>query len=265
MAAVVVEPVVPGEPAASGGRLEGRVALVTGASRGLGAHLAHTLHAEGAVVYGTSRNAEDAARIAQQFGTAAVVLDTSSAESIDRAFEQVVQHAGRFDILVNNAGINIPRPLLEITEQQWDSVFDTNVKGVFLLSQQAAAYWVRTGQRGNIVNIASQTGVVVVEDRTPYGTSKAALIHLSKYLAVELAAHGVRVNTISPTFVRTEMTAATLAKGGGEFESELISRIPIGRLAEPSDLDEALLFLVSNGAGMVTGQNIVIDGGYTLR
>lgn len=247
----------------AGGRLEGRVALVTGASRGLGAHLAETLRAEGAIVYGTSRSAEEAAGIAERLGTAPVVMDAVSSASIGEAFDTVLRHAGRIDVLVNNAGVNIPRPLLEIEESDWDTVFDTNVKGLFLLSQRAAAHWLGSGSRGSIVNIASQTGLVAIEDRTAYGTSKAAVIHLTRYLANELAPHGVRVNTISPTFVRTEMTASTLAKGG--FEQELISRIPIGRLAVPEDLDEALLFLVSDGAGMVTGQNIVVDGGYTLR
>jgi NAD(P)-dependent dehydrogenase (short-subunit alcohol dehydrogenase family) len=177
--------------------------------------------------------------------------------------DSLVQESGGIDLLVNNAGVNVPKPALELTDQDWDTVFDTNLKGSFFLTTALAQHWVDRGTPGAIVNVASQAGIVGIEERAAYGTSKAGLIHLTKILALEWAPAGIRVNAVAPTFVRTELTASTLSRP--EWAAELLSRIPIGRFGEPEDIAGAVAFLLSDAASLITGHTLAIDGGYTIR
>jgi NAD(P)-dependent dehydrogenase (short-subunit alcohol dehydrogenase family) len=244
-------------------RLDGKKALVTGAGRGLGKAIADDLAESGATVYGTSRDAATAQLISERYGTPPLAVDLSSAGNISGFAESLQQASGGIDLLVNNAGVNVPKPALGLTEDDWDTVFDTNLKGTFFLTTALARHWVAAGTPGAIVNIASQAGIVAIEERAAYGTSKAGMIHLTKILALEWAAAGIRVNAVAPTFVRTELTASTLSRP--DWAAELLSRIPIGRFGEPEDVAGAVAFLLSDAASLITGHTLAVDGGYTIR
>lgn len=244
-------------------RLDGKKALVTGAARGLGQAIADGLAESGATVYGTSRDAESARRISERYGTSALPLDITEPAQVLQFADDLVQESGGIDLLVNNAGVNVPKPALELTTEDWDTVFDTNLKGSFFLTTSLARHWVKNGTQGAIVNVASQAGIVGIEERAAYGTSKAGLIHLTKILALEWAPAGIRVNAVAPTFVRTELTASTLSRP--DWAAELLSRIPIGRFGEPEDIAGAVAFLLSDAAALITGHTLAIDGGYTIR
>jgi NAD(P)-dependent dehydrogenase (short-subunit alcohol dehydrogenase family) len=244
-------------------RLDGKKALVTGAGRGLGKAIADDLAESGATVYGTSRDAATAQLISERYGTPPLAVDLSSAGNISGFAESIQQASGGIDLLVNNAGVNVPKPALELTEDDWDTVLDTNLKGTFFLTTAVARQWVAAGTPGAIVNIASQAGIVAIEERAAYGTSKAGMIHLTKILALEWAAAGIRVNAVAPTFVRTELTAPTLSRP--DWAADLLSRIPIGRFGEPEDVAGAVAFLLSDAASLITGHTLAVDGGYTIR
>ncbi|MDT0194368.1 glucose 1-dehydrogenase [Arthrobacter sp. AB6] len=244
-------------------RLDGKKALVTGAARGLGKAIADGLAESGATVYGTSRDAESARLISERYGTPAFPVDITESTQIRQFADDLVQESGGIDLLVNNAGVNVPKPALELTTEDWDTVFDTNLKGSFFLTTALARHWIEDGTRGAIVNVASQAGIVGIEERAAYGTSKAGLIHLTKILALEWAQAGIRVNAVAPTFVRTELTASTLSRP--DWAAELLSRIPIGRFGEPEDIAGAVAFLLSDAASLITGHTLAIDGGYTIR
>jgi NAD(P)-dependent dehydrogenase (short-subunit alcohol dehydrogenase family) len=244
-------------------RLDGKKALVTGEARGLGRAIADALAESGATVYGTSRDAASARQISERYGTPSFPFDITRTKDIPGFAESLMQESGGIDLLVNNAGVNVPEPALELTADDWDAVFDTNLKGSFFLTTAIAQHWIDRGIPGAIVNVASQAGIVGIEERAAYGTSKAGLIHLTKILALEWAPAGIRVNAVAPTFVRTELTASTLNRP--EWAAELLSRIPIGRFGEPGDIGGAIAFLLSDAASMITGHTLAIDGGYTIR
>ena len=243
-------------------RLDGHRALVTGAGRGLGHAIARGLKDLGATVYGTSRDPEVARRIGDELGTPAQVLDLSDVENFDEYVARL-EGLGGVDMLVNNAGVNVPAPAIEVTPGDWDVVLETNLKGPFFLSTALARVWLCRGVRGSIVNVASQAGIVAIEERASYGASKAGLIHLTKVLALEWAREGIRVNAVAPTFVRTELTASTLERK--EWADELLRRIPIGRFGDPEDVVGAVAYLLGDSASLVTGHTLVVDGGYSIR
>ncbi|AII03423.1 MULTISPECIES: SDR family NAD(P)-dependent oxidoreductase [Rhodococcus] len=243
--------------------LKGKTALVTGAGRGLGKAIADGLAEAGAVVYGTTRSRETAESVSARYGTPAVALEMTDTASIRRGVAELLDASGGIDLLVNNAGINIPKPAIEITDEDWDSVLDTNLRGSFFLTTEFATSWLASSTPAAVVNIASQAGLVAIEERAAYGTSKAALIHLTKVLALEWASSGIRVNAVAPTFVRTDLTESTLSRP--DWAAELQSRIPMGRFGEPEDIVGAVIFLLSDAASLVTGHTIAIDGGYTIR
>lgn len=244
-------------------RLDGKKALVTGAARGLGKAIADGLAESGATVYGTSRDAESARVISERYGTPAFPVDITEPTQILQFAHDLMRESGGIDLLVNNAGVNVPKPAVELTTEDWDTVFDTNLKGSFFLTTALARHWIKNGTQGAIVNVSSQAGIVGIEERAAYGTSKAGLIHLTKILALEWAPAGIRVNAVAPTFVRTELTASTLSRP--DWAAELLSRIPIGRFGEPEDIAGAVAFLLSDAASLITGHTMAIDGGYTIR
>ncbi|MDF2443071.1 MAG: hypothetical protein JWR01_1274 [Subtercola sp.] len=243
-------------------RLDGHIALVTGASRGLGEAIADALHELGATVYGTSRSDGEAVRIAERYGTTPVRLDIDDVQQATSAIDALVASGVVPDLLVNNAGINRPQPVLEVDVQSWDAVYTSNVRGVFFVTQALARHWTERSVRGSIVTIGSQTGRVAIEDRAAYGSSKAAVEQLTRSLALELAPHGIRANAVAATFVRTALTASTL---DGPRGGELLERIPIGRFGEPDDIAGPVAFLLSDAAALITGHTLVVDGGYTIR
>ena len=244
-------------------RLDGRRALVTGASRGLGAAIAQGLHELGATVYGSSRDRRSAEQIARLHGTLPVVLDVADVDATADAITRLHEASGGIDLLVNNAGVNAPAPALDVTSEDWEAVHGTNVRGLFFVSQSMARYWAARGVRAAIVNVGSQAGLVAIEERAAYGSSKGAVAQLTRNLAYEWAPHGIRVNAVAPTFIRTDLTASTL--DAGDRAETLLGRIPLGRFGEPKDVVGAVAFLLGDAAAMVTGHTLVIDGGYTIH
>ncbi|MGQ0580826.1 MAG: glucose 1-dehydrogenase [Reyranella sp.] len=243
--------------------LSGKVALVTGASSGLGAHFAHCLGTAGASVVLAARRADRLASLQAELGgkgvkATAVDLDVQSGASITAAIEA----AGPLDIVVNNAGISIVKPALDMPEADWDSVVDTNLRGAWLVAQGAARRWVADKRPGSIVNIASILGLRTIGQVAPYNASKAGLIHLTRALAMEWARHDIRVNAICPGYIETEMNGPFWKTPGGQ---RLIERIPQRRIGQPGHLDGALLLLASEAGAFMTGSVVTVDGGHTVN
>lgn len=249
-------------------RLDHRVAVVTGAGRGIGKALALGLAEAGATVAVAELpdRLPDAQKVADAItaagGRAVVVpLDVRNLSSIDRMVERVVDTLGAIDILVNNAGIQIAKPAVEITEEDWDAVLDVNLKGVFFCSQRVGRWLIAHKREGVIINIASQNGLVGYYNRAPYCSAKAGVVNLTRVLAIEWASYGIRVNAVAPTFIRTPLGEQTLRNE--EFRRDILSRIPLGRIGEPNDVVGAVIYLASPAASLVTGATLVVDGGWT--
>ena len=243
--------------------LSGKTALVTGASSGLGEHFARCLGAAGASVVLAARRAErltalQAELAGKGIAASAVALDVTSADSIAAALEA----AGPVDIVVNNAGISIVKPALDMREQDWDSVVNTNLRGAWLVAQGSAKRWVAAKKPGVIVNIASILGLRTIGQVAPYNASKAGLIHLTRALAMEWARYNIRINAICPGYIETEMNSAFWKTPGGQ---KLIDRIPQRRIGKPEHLDGALLLLASDAGEFMTGSVITVDGGHTVN
>jgi NAD(P)-dependent dehydrogenase (short-subunit alcohol dehydrogenase family) len=242
-------------------RLDGKVALVTGASRGLGAGIAAALKEAGATVVGTSRKQGSAEQVAERLDSVPVAMDVSDVASVRAGVDRVASELGRLDVLVNNAGLNIPQGVFDVDEASWDAVLDTNLKGTFFAAQAAARHMAGRGEGGRIINVASQAGVVGIEERSAYGASKGGTVLLTKVLAIELAQHGITVNAVAPTFIATELTRATLEDPA--WRERILSRIPLGRVGEVEDVAAATVYLASPAAAMVTGHTLLVDGGWT--
>ena len=242
-------------------QLDGKVALVTGASRGLGAGIATGLREAGATVVGTSRDSKSAAQLAKHLGTVPAVMDVTDVSSVQASVDRVASEFGHLDLLINNAGLNIPQSVFDVDETSWDSVIDTNLKGTFFAAQAAARHMVARGEGGRIINVASQAGVVGIEERSAYGASKSGVIRLTKVLAIELAQHEITVNAVAPTFIATELTRSTLEDP--EWRERILSRIPLGRVGEVEDVVAATVYLASPAGAMVTGHTLLVDGGWT--
>jgi NAD(P)-dependent dehydrogenase (short-subunit alcohol dehydrogenase family) len=242
----------------------GRVAVVTGAGRGIGRGCALALAESGADVVAIARTGgevEAVAREVERLGRTGLarVCDVTDARGLDR----VMRSLERVDVLVNAAGANIPEPFLQASERSLDALLDVNVKGTFLAAQAATRRMVADGRGGAIVNVSSQMGHVGAAGRTVYCATKHAVEGLTKALAVELAPHRIRVNAVAPTFVETPMTAPFLADEA--FRAEVVGRIPLGRIGSVSDVTGAVVFLASPAAGLVTGTSLVVDGGWTAQ
>jgi len=245
----------------------GRKALVTGAARGIGRVLAIGLAEAGCDVSILVRNVKDAEPVVEEIQrlgckVIAVQADVRKKEEVDQALADTTEQFGRLDICVNNAGISIQKPAEEMPEEEWDRILDTNLKGAFLCCQAAARTMIPQRQ-GSIINIASLSGsaVNVPQKQAVYNTSKAGVVMLTKSLAVEWAQYGIRVNSISPGYMKTEMTLEGMSHLFPAWES----LTPLGRLGEPEELRGAVLFLASDASSYVTGHDLVIDGGYTAR
>jgi NAD(P)-dependent dehydrogenase (short-subunit alcohol dehydrogenase family) len=242
--------------------LTGQVALVTGASSGIGVRFAEVLAANGAAVVVVARRAERLAELNARIEAAggralAVAADVTDRDAMRRAYDAAEKAFGTVTILANNAGIAVSGRAVELTEPDWRRVLDTNLDAVFFWAQEAARRMLATGKRGAIVNTASVLGFGVAKGVAAYAIAKAGVVQLTKALAIELAFKGVRVNAIAPGYIVTEINREWLAGEGGKMKRE----IPAGRFGEERDLDGALLLLASDAGRYITGATIVVDGG----
>ncbi|HXO91664.1 MAG TPA: glucose 1-dehydrogenase [Stellaceae bacterium] len=244
--------------------LQGQVALVTGASSGIGCHLAELLAAAGAKVALAARRADRLAEAAREIEAAGgrclpIALDVTRSDSVAAAVAAAETGLGPLTILVNNAGVTVAKPVLQHTEEEWDYVLDTNLKGAWLMAREFAQHLVDRGRPGRIVNIASVLGVRTIAWVPSYSAAKAGLIHLTHVLAMELARHGILVNAIAPGYVETDFNRDFLRSEAGK---KLEARIPLRRVGRPDDLDGAMLLLASPAGAYITGAVIAVDGGH---
>ncbi len=247
--------------------LAGRVALVTGASRGIGRGLAEALAAAGATVAVTARAREDAHAVADSIVTAGGVasshtLDVRDVGSIRAAIEEVVDRFGRLDILVANAGLGANHAATDVTENDWDEMMAVNSKGLFFTAQAAGRVMVNQGW-GRIIAISSQASLVGIRDHVVYCASKGAVNQMVRVLALEWGASGVTVNAVAPTFIYTPGTADRLDDPA--YRRTVVERIPMGKVGEIADVAGAVVFLASDAAAMVNGVILPVDGGWTAQ
>ncbi|WP_269621334.1 SDR family NAD(P)-dependent oxidoreductase [Zhongshania sp. BJYM1] len=247
--------------------LTGKVALVSGASSGLGEHFAEVLAAYGAVVICTARRVDRlenlAAKIQANGGKAyAVEMDVTDRASVKRALDKAEELAGVPAVVVCNAGATGGQPFLEMEEAVWDHVLDVNVKGVFNLGQEAAQRMVAAGIAGSIVNISSICGTRTFPGLAHYSSSKAAVDHLTRSMAQELAPHNVRVNAIAPGYFLTDLTADYYATEAGQKD---VAGLPLSRLGKLEELDGQLLLLSSDAASFMSGGVYTVDSGHSIR
>ena len=248
-------------------RVDGKRALVTGASSGLGRRFALTLAQAGAELIVVARRADKLADLVAQIEGLgarcfAASLDVTDASSIAACFDEVERRAGGpADIVVNNAGVTVTKPLLQHTEEDWDAVVGTNLKGGWMVAQEAARRLVAAAKSGSIVNIASILGERVAGGVAPYAISKAGLVQATKVMALELARHGIRVNAILPGYVVTDLNREFLDSEAGQ---KLRARIPTRRFGQLQDLDGPLLLLASDAGRHMTGAVLAVDGGHLV-
>jgi NAD(P)-dependent dehydrogenase (short-subunit alcohol dehydrogenase family) len=249
-------------------RLDNRVALVTGGTRGLGRSIAEALAEAGAAVAITARKRDSAESAAAALGRATgakslgLAVDVTQAAEVDDMVARTLDTFGRVDILVNNAGINIRRPIEQLEEAEWDAVLDTNLKGPWLCCR-AVVGPMRQHKWGRVINLSSMLGEVSLPGRTPYASSKGGLTLLTKTLALEWALDGITVNAICPGPFATEMNLPLL--DNPQVRADWESRIPLGRWGDPAELGPVAVFLASDASSYVTGATIFVDGGYTAQ
>jgi 2-deoxy-D-gluconate 3-dehydrogenase len=255
---------------ASNFRVDNRIAIVTGAGKGMGGAFSVALAHAGADVVvtelpGREEDSEETAERVREAGRRAMVapLDVTEQASIQALVDRVLDEWGRIDILINNAGMNIRQFAVDLTEDAWDQIIDTNLKGVVFCSQAVGRHMVERGEGGKIISISSQLGVVGEGQRIAYCASKAGVVNVTRVLALEWAPHRVNVNAIAPTYVRTPLVDKLLADDA--VRESIVRRIPLGRVAEPEEIAGAVVFLASPASDFVTGHTLLVDGGWTAQ
>ncbi|HEY3847525.1 MAG TPA: SDR family oxidoreductase [Acetobacteraceae bacterium] len=251
-------------PRTPSSRLDGRRALVTGAGRGIGMACAAALAQAGAHIVLVSRTAVEIAAVAEEIrsegGSAEpLLLDVTDTGAVRSA----IAHAAPFDVLVNNAGTNRPRPFLDVTEDDYDAIATLNQRAAFFVAQAVARCMVEGGVRGSIIHMSSQMGHVGGARRSVYCMTKHGIEGLTKAMAIDLAPHGIRVNSIGPTFIDTPLTRPFFEDIA--FRDDVLRRIKLGRLGTVEDLMGAVVFLASEASALVTGTAMVVDGGWTAE
>jgi len=243
-----------------------KVAVVTGASKGIGRDISLLLADAGADLAIIARNEKELNELSKEIEAKgrrvlALPVDLLDVSSIPEVVQKIVDEFGRIDILVNNAGTNIPKSAFETTELDWDTVMNLNLKSLFFITKEVGRH-MRDQKSGKVIHITSQMALVGYYDRVAYCSSKGGVTQLMKAIAIEWAPYQINVNAIAPTFIETPMTKKMFEKE--EFRNEVLSRIPLGRLAKPDDLYGAVLYLASGASDMVTGHTLVVDGGWTV-
>lgn len=245
-------------------QLANQIAVVTGAGRGIGRTIALKFAAEGADVACVSRTAENSEKVAGEIRALgrkawAYAVDVADAASVNAAAEKILAEAGRADILVNNAGVTRDGLLMRMSDEDWDTVLNTNLKGAFLFTRALVRSFIKQ-RSGRIINVASVIGLIGNAGQANYAASKAGLIGLTMSTARELASRGITVNAIAPGFIETDMTAGLKE----EWKVEILKKIPLNSLGQSEDIAHAALFLASPGARYVTGQVLTVDGGMVM-
>jgi NAD(P)-dependent dehydrogenase (short-subunit alcohol dehydrogenase family) len=246
--------------------LSGCVALVTGASKGLGKSMAVALAGAGADLALYARDREELKAVKttiEGLGRRAefFVVDVRNKPAIEAAVKETLDTFGHVDILVNNAGVNVRKPVLELSPEEWDLVIDTNLKGYFLMAQAVVPHMLSRG-RGKIINMASILGTVALPVQVAYASSKGGVIQMTKVMALEWARQGIQVNAIGPTYFETPLVAQL--RNDPERYNFIVDRTPMGRWGQPEELAGVVVFLASRASDFVTGQTIFVDGGWTI-
>ena len=247
------------------GRLEGKVAIITGASRGIGREIALLFAREGARLVLTARNSESLKRVAQEIGALGCPeptlfpLDVKEAQKVAELVDKTLDKYKRVDILVNNAGVTRDGLFVRMSEADWDEVLDTNLKGTFLCTRAVAKVMMRQ-RSGRIISLASVIGVIGNAGQANYAASKAGIIAMTKSVAKELGSRNILVNAIAPGFIDTEMTRLL----GDEVKNAILKSIPVGYFGKPEDVAKAALYLASDENSFITGQVITVDGGMMM-
>ncbi|MBR0801201.1 SDR family oxidoreductase [Bradyrhizobium jicamae] len=254
------------DPEASVFEIDGKHVLITGGSSGFGRHFARFLAAKGARVTLAARRAEALASAVTDINGSggkaqSVVLDVTIAETIDAAFKEAEAQFGPVHAVVNNAGVTATKPALDQDERAWDSVIDTNLKGVWQVAQASARRMIENKVKGSIVNIASILGLRVAGAVAPYAISKAGVVQMTKALALEWARHSIRVNALAPGYFATELNDDFFESNAGQA---LIKRVPQRRLGQLNELDGPLLLLISDAGSFMTGSVVAVDGGHLV-
>ena len=249
-------------------RLDGQVALVTGAGRGIGATIARYLAEAGAEVVLLSRTLSELQTVAQQIAEAGGRSSIRQCDVIDsKALRAIIDELPRLDILVNNAGTNIPEPMIEVSDEHLDHLLNLNIRSCFIAAQAAVKKMLQDPDRvkkgGSVIHISSQMGHIGSPNRTVYCATKHAIEGLTKAMAIELAEQNIRVNSVAPTFVDTPLVRQVV--NTDEKRAFLFSKIPLGHLAETEDIAAAVAYLASPAARMVTGTCLKVDGGWTAQ
>lgn len=247
--------------------LQGQVAMVTGASQGIGYGLARLLAGAGAKVAVCARDVKAVEGLCAEIGARggkakAYRLDVTNLEKIGAVTKAIRQDFGRLDILVNNAGLGANHPAVDVTEADWDSLMDVNLKGLFFCCQAAGRIMLEQGQ-GRIINMSSQAGEVGIREHAVYSASKGGVNLLTKVLALEWSARGVTVNAVAPTFIYTPGTAERLDNPA--YLKGVLDRLPIGHVGTITDVGAAVIYLASPAGGLVTGTVLLVDGGWTAQ
>lgn len=241
-------------------RMDGSTALVTGASSGLGRHFARVLASSGATVVVAARRSDKLAQLVSEMEQArgrasAVMMDVTSRDSVCRALDAI----GRVDVLVNNAGVSDTRRVFDYADQEWEAILRTNLQGAWIVAQETARRMADAKIAGSIINVTSILASRVAGGVGPYSAAKAGLKHLTRAMALELAPYGIRVNSLAPGYVSTDLNENFLRSEAG---TRLLSRVPMRRFGRCEDLDGALLLLASQAGAYMTGSEIVVDGGH---
>jgi NAD(P)-dependent dehydrogenase (short-subunit alcohol dehydrogenase family) len=244
-----------------------KVAIVTGASSGLGENFARRLAAEGAVVAACARRTDRLEQLVSEIGAAggkaqAFAMDVADPANVESGYAAIVKALGAPDIVVNNAGIAQTKAAIELTEADWQNVMNTNLDGVWRIATAGARAMVAAGKGGSIINIASVLGLRVATHLLAYATAKAGVVQMTQALALEWARHRIRVNAIAPGYIETEMNRDFFKTDAG---SQVTKRVPQRRIGAPSDLDGALLLLASEAGRYMTGSIVVVDGGHVVN